>query len=129
MNCSESRAKSDVKSVHAVCNAVIARHCEPLVEVRNTCKNTPGYGEFNSSGKDPNPIFDPVSTLDNLPEGPGSFSCLRDPGAVMFAIEIHEEFDGLDGRYVSNGDSNWFEPGGYSERELTGLCDRPTGGV
>ena len=130
--CAQSRAKSDVKTVHAVCNAILERHCDPLLEVRDTCKNTAGYGKFNSSGRDANPIFDPASTLDLPTGGPGSFTCDRDPDPVQFAINVDDDFKGLDEQWninVYDEDCNYYDPMGWTEAEITGLRHEPEGGM
>ena len=56
----------------AAYNAVYARYCEPVLKVRKTGKNTTGYRQFNSSGRDQNPVFDPVLTFDEVPHDPVS---------------------------------------------------------
>ena len=51
-------------------------------------QNIKGCDQFNSSGKDPNPIFDPTSALDNVPDDPEGFACNRDPGSVAFTVQL-----------------------------------------
>ena len=130
--CAQSRARANIKAVHTACNAVHARYCEPVIEVCRSGRNIKGYGQFNSSDKDPNPIFDPTLALDDVPGAPREFACNRDPGPVAFSIQKdgnrydnNEEWVG----YVCDEDTDWYEPRGYREGELTGLEATSSGGV
>ena len=37
--CAQSRARANIKAVHTVCNAVHARYCASVIEVRRTGQN------------------------------------------------------------------------------------------
>ena len=85
--CAHSRACANIKAVHAACNAVHARYCEPVIEVCRSEQNIKEYGQFNSSDKNPNPIFDPTLALDDVPGAPREFARNRDPRPVAFSIQ------------------------------------------
>ena len=129
--CAQSRARANIKTVHATCNAVHAHYCEPVIEVCQSGRHIKGYGQFNSSGKDPNPIFNPTSALDKVPNTPGGFTCNRDPDPVAFSVQLDGNGYGDNGEwvgYIYDVDTNWYEPKGYRKEELTGLETTLSGG-
>ena len=110
----------------------IQLYCERLIEVCQSGRHIEGYGQFNSSDKDPNPIFDPTLALNKVPNAPGGCACNRDSNPVAFSIQL--DGNGCDNigewvGYICDDDTNWYEPEGYPEEELTGLETTSSRGV